>query len=467
MPVQLKSCLNFIPFFVFTFTLLLTSTAVTAEQETVERAIIQPVTTLFELSFKLDSLGDLSEIAGIDLPPSGPVSLTANINVTEHGYALSDIRLIVGKSDISGNLSVSYIGDRPALTARLNSERIDLTELYVNEESTEDIEEGDSDENVIRDMEKVFSTDPLPFDFIRNVDVDLYYSAKTILSHELEMVNFEIDALQANGNLDIQTLSADVANGKLVASGSINAANAPPLISIKMDINKLEPGLIPDIRSLNAIEGLPTDITFAASGTGNSVADFMGTLNGNFLSQSAQGINYVTQINQLGINFLIKALNILNPFRKKQNESPINCIVVKFDIQDGEAISDSGIAAQTQNLNVIGGGIIDLKSEQFDFLLRPEARSGINIGTITLVDAVRISGRFSDPVVNAETQAALLKRAGTVGTVLLTGGLSLIAQKLFDKAQFKDDPCNEALQETAPATISSEKIKKPEDPVTK
>ena len=436
---------------------------VQADQRSNENIVNQSVTTIFELSFELKSLGDLSELAGLELPPSGPVSLKADINVTGHGYILSNIHIVAGRSDISGIITVSYTGERPALAATLESDLIDFTEFYIKQVQEEGKEEND--EVKPADVKKIFSSNPLPFDFIRNIDMDLSYSAKTILSHHLELDNFELGARQENGNLDIHTLQADVANGKLVASGSINAANAPPLVTMKMNINNLEPGQLPDIKPLNAIEGLPTDISFAASGMGNSVAEIMGTLNGSFLSKSGKGINYVQQINLLDINFLIEALNILNPFRQKQNESPINCIVVKFDINDGEAVSDRGIAAQTQNLNVIGGGVVDLKNEQFDFLVHPEARSGINIGAITLVDAVRVSGKFSDPAVNAETQAALLKRAGTVGAALFTGGLSYIAQKLFENAKFKDDPCAEALQDTAPVK-DSDINKKPESTAT-
>jgi len=237
MPVQLKPRLKSEFLYIFTFPLLLASATVKAEQEPVEQTVNQAVTTVFELSFELESLGDLSELTGIDLPPSGPVSLKANINITEQKYTLSEIRLIVGKSDISGDLSVSYTGERPALTARLSSDRIDLTELYLHDEGDK---EENSVENTSQEIERLFSTEPLPFDFIRNVDMDLYYSANTVLSHNLEMVNFKIDALQANGNLEIQTLTADVANGKLVSSGSINAANAPPLVSIKMDVNDIK-----------------------------------------------------------------------------------------------------------------------------------------------------------------------------------------------------------------------------------
>lgn len=437
---------------------------VKAEQNSNEQKVNQAVTTQFELSFELESLGDLAAILGIDLPPTGPVSLQTNINVTGQGYTLSDIRFSAGKSDLAGKLAVSYAGEHPALSARFRSDRIDLTELYLDEEKNEeDMVQAGNNETKTREVEKIFPSHPLPFDFIRNFDMELSYSAGKILGHHIELDNFELGANQANGNLDIHTLHADVANGRLVAAGNINAADTPPLLTINMDINGLEPGQLPDIKKLDAVDGLLTDITFKASGTGNSVAEIMGTMNGSYLSKSGKGINYVQQVNLLDINFLIEALNILNPFRKKQNESPINCIVVKFGINDGEAVSDRGIAAQTQNLNVIGGGVVDLKNEQFDFVVHPEARSGINIGAITLVDAVRISGNFSDPVVNAETQAALLKRAGTVGAALFTGGLSYIAQKLFENARFKDDPCTEALQDAAPVTKPDKNNKKPEN----
>ena len=402
---------------VFALSLAFTPQSARAENEPDEQSSNQAVTTQFELSFELESLGDLTGITGMGLPPVGPVTLTTSITVTKQGYTLSDIRFSAGKSDLAGDVSVSYTGERPALTAKLHSDRIDLAELYLDKEKKEaDMGQADNNGNKEPEVEKIFSNNPLPFDFIRNMDMDLSYSAKTIFSNHIELDNFEFHAIQENGNLDIHTLRADVANGKLVASGSINAANAPPLVSMKMDINKLEPGQLPDIKALNAIEGVVTDITLETSGSGNSVADIMGTLNGNFLSKSGKGINFVKQINSLDINFLTEMLNLLNPFRKKEKEAQIKCIVARFEIQDGQAMSDRGIAAQTQNLNIIGGGILDFKSEQFDLILHPETRSGINIGSLSLVDAVRLSGRFSDELPTITSTLPGITAAGIVSS---------------------------------------------------
>jgi len=385
----------------------------------------------FDLSFDLapdDGLAD-------NLPLAGPASLTGDLAFTADGYSLSSVVVKLGDMEISGDIAVSLAGVRPALTASLHSGRLDLSGFFPEDEAEE------------RPAEKVFSAEPLPFELLKTLDADLSYTAESVIFPGVIFDDLRFTAKVVDGRLEIETLSAIVANGQLVMSGGILAGQEVPQVRVDLEVSGLEPGLLPDFREINATEGSLTDIRFNAAGFGRSVAAIMGSLNGSFLAVTGEGKHRVQQIDQLGSDFVLQALNLVNPFRKTVNETQIMCVVIRFDIRDGVATSDQGLAAQTQQLNILGGGVIDLKTEQLDIVFHPEARSGISLSKISLVELVHIYGTLANQEVREDTQNALLRGIGTASTSLITGGVAYLVRSLFPGGFSKKDPCKVALRE--------------------
>ncbi|MCK5431392.1 MAG: AsmA family protein, partial [Gammaproteobacteria bacterium] len=106
------------------------------------------------LSFNVDSLSKLSKLAGSELPALGPISLTGKLSDGDGSYSIKSMKLQAGKTDLSGDLTAIVSGKRPALTAKLNSNLIDLVELSGGEAAAEKAAK----------KERVFSPDPLPLE---------------------------------------------------------------------------------------------------------------------------------------------------------------------------------------------------------------------------------------------------------------------------------------------------------------
>ncbi len=64
-----------------------------------------------------------------------------------------------------------------------------------------------------------------------------------------------------------------------------------------------------------------------------------------------------------------------------------------FGVREGPASSREGVALRTDQLTVLGGGLVDLKTEGIDIGVQPKPRSGSGLNVASLGgDLVRIGG---------------------------------------------------------------------------
>jgi hypothetical protein len=152
--------------------------------------------------------------------------------------------------------------------------------------------------------------------------------------------------------------------------------------------------------------------------------------------------------------------------------SILSCGVVKFGVKDGLATADKGIAMETDKVNVVGSGTVNLSDERLDLAVMPEAKQGLGIGIGQLVAGlVRVSGTLAKPSVGLD-EAGAAKSALSVGAALATGGLSTLGEALVNRATKDDHPCQTALGKTtggssgttAPAPADQERESTTESP---
>ena len=155
---------------------------------------------------------------------------------------------------------------------------------------------------------------------------------------------------------------------------------------------------------------------------------------------------------------LLKAFDILNPLSQTDDNTVIECAVVNFPIKAGKMTAETGIGVSTRKLNILGGGTIDLKTEKIDIGVNPKPREGIGLNLASLAEFVRLGGTLAEPAPATDAKGAAT--AGLkVGAALATGGLSVVAEGLWDRAGGDVDVCAVArgdveLPETQSATAA-------------
>ncbi|WP_286297810.1 AsmA family protein [Polynucleobacter sp. TUM22923] len=144
-----------------------------------------------------------------------------------------------------------------------------------------------------------------------------------------------------------------------------------------------------------------------------------------------------------GGDFVVTLLDAINPLRKKSNQNTIECAVAYLPISQGQLNIANTVGMETDRLNVLLGGTINLKTEAVNLMVEPYEKSGLTTG-IDLGGLVKIGGTLQNPkpMIN---QAGVISSAISVGLGFLTGGASILAENALSLGK-KGSPCKDVLR---------------------
>jgi len=132
------------------------------------------------------------------------------------------------------------------------------------------------------------------------------------------------------------------------------------------------------------------------------------------------------------------------PSDEKDKTTAFSCGVIRFAINDGEAIADQTLVAETEKVLLMGGGLIDLKTEELDLGANLGARKGIRLGAGTLSSLIRVKGTLAQPELGTDLKG-VVKTSAKVGVAVVTLGLSLVAESVYGRISEDEHPCQTAL----------------------
>lgn len=380
-----------------------------------------------EMKFDVNSLAKLSILAGRDLPDFGPINLAGTISDDKDNYLIKSLTLIAGNTDLSGDLTVNLATKHPTITAILNANLIDLAELT-----------GDKRKEKATKTTRIFSSAPIPFDILKSINANVSVNAKQIKTTKMMLANTKITASLKDGLLVIKPFNSILAGGKLAGSIDLNASGKSAMLSTTISITGLEPN---QLNALNGkLTGAKTDVNLNVKGNGNSVSHIMASLNGKLLVKVDKGVITDSITSALGADVLTELVSLLNPFSQSSDNTQLQCAVINFDIKDGMATSNKGIAISTTQMNIIGSGIINLKTEGLNIGFKPQAKEGLGINAGKMASFVRVGGTLANPQPTTDLTGAL-STGLSVSTAFATGGLSLLAEGLFDRVTSDATPC--------------------------
>ena len=386
------------------------------------------------ITVKTDNLTNLGKLSGTELPAIGPINVSGTLLDGEQSYRLQSLQAAIADYNIIGDLEVALAGSRPLLTAGLVTPLIDIRTSAKDEKQQK--------------KKRVFSEDPLPMDGLKAIDADMKISIKQLLTDSVELADVNLTLRINDGQLKLNPFKANIAGGNLMVNAELTPKGNDLAFTSDVNIKQLNPGLLPKFKEKHLIDDGKTDITFKGTGKGNSVAAIMAGFNGNLLVTVGKGVLQNSSLDLAGADLMSQTMSMLNPFSKQEKTTELQCAVVRFDIKDGIAATENGIALETSKMTVVGGGTINLKTEALDLGARPHPRQGIGVGAGQLAELVRLGGTLAEPKAKTDTVAAV-KTAAKVGAAVATGGLSILAGGLLDRTTADEHPCATALGKTS------------------
>ena len=377
------------------------------------------------LNVEAESMQHVGKLAGTEFVSTDPMKLAAKLTSDKNSYQLADLYLEIGKLNVKGKAAFqqpSSATARPQINAVLHVGDLDFSkgqkarleaaenkiEITKNEEEEVDADNEDK-------KKKVFPSDPLPWKPLRTIDADIEVTVETLKTLQLNLEKVIAKMRLNDGLLTLKPLQAKVGNGSFGGSATLDARNSPATLAADI---KLSDATFRDF-------GGKVNFLVDLEGSGNSVAEIMAGLDGQFQFD----VRDVTLKKSVMTGFGSGMLDSLNPFTKDEENTELSCAIILFNIEDGIADANKTIAAQMTDVTWFGSGEINLRTEEIDFGMSPKPRKGLGLSMGNLAKLAHLGGTLAQPKVEFDPKDVAVKY-GKYTAAVATGGLTLALDHL-------------------------------------
>ncbi len=412
-----------------------------------------------DLQFEADSIARIAALFDRQIPEDKALKVSGTLKGEEGAYLVENLSIAAAEGTLQGDLAYGYPpadgAGRPKLTGMVTIDSFDITPFLIAPEKNEEeaVAERNGEQETVQSAaagvdlnqeqqeqtdsgpvtgKRIFSDEPLAVGWLNQYDVDLKLEAVDILTPRKNTVDAKIDVVLDQGLLSIEPIELSESNGG-TGTGylKLDARSESAVLDTIIELDKFS----------SPRYGGIIDLHVDLDGSGRSVADLMGSLNGYF-AVSLEDLELArSYLSQFGAG-LLRQLNPLD-----SDKTMLECAVVRFDIEDGLADFRRRIAAQTTEVTWLGGGKINLKTEELDVGISPKARGAINsLTNINLASLVHIGGTLAEPKFGIDL-ADVAKKYASYTAFFATGGLSFLAEKVVDTARANVDQCELILGE--------------------
>lgn len=375
----------------------------------------------FDLQLMLSGqdMEDLYPLLGIAIPPTPPYKLDGRFTRDGNTWHYDRFSGVVGDSDLGGSAAVTVGRVRPLLEANLVSRRLDFDDLAgfvgappqtggkesANAEQKAEAAQARADGRVLPDT-------PYNLTKLRAMDANVRWKAQRINAPSLPIDDMDAHLILDAGLLRLEPLNFGVADGDIRSTIRMDARENIIRTRANIAVRKLNLGkLFPNVElTKDAIGRIGGDI--AITGTGNSIAQILGSSDGDIALGMGQGriSNLLMELAGLDIAEALKFLVT------KDKTIPIRCAFGDFAVKDG-VMQTRTLAFDSTDTLVVGKGSISLKEETLDLELRPRPKDR---SILALRSPLVVGGTFSDPSFRPD-----FKRLGLRGaTALVLGSIT-------------------------------------------
>ncbi|MBT3915809.1 MAG: AsmA family protein [Rhodospirillaceae bacterium] len=387
-----------------------------------------PDKPLYDVSFsaKGSDLGIFSELAGMKLPKAPPYEIAGVYRNLRGNYAVDNLKLKLGASDLGGNVIVSLKGKVPDIRGALKSDNFDLADILAA------LPQSDAPEAKKKDDGRVFPDDSLPLDGLRAANVEFKFLGKKIKLGGALVNDLSAGLKLQKGNLVLDPFRSAFAKGQMKGALTLDASSKLPKLVVNFSAKGTDIGkLLKDMAVSDLLSGT-ADTKIELSGSGASLRQIMAGLNGKteiIMKEGEVASKYLDLI----------AADLLKSIVPggSADTTKINCLVNRFDIKNGIA-TNTGMLFDTEKMTISGGGKIDLRTEKLDMKIKPQPKDASLLSLATPID---IGGTLKSPTALPSTVSVLKGIAG-----IALGPVGILALTV-SKGSGDKNPCVAALDQ--------------------
>jgi len=359
---------------------------------TLDGEVTLPLGSGGQLTFEMsgERLDTLSDLARVELPAWGPWSFRGPIRMTPTGYELQGLQAEVGRSRLSGTGKLDLSGPRPNLEVQLAAPSIQIDDFPLPQRLTEPPAQPGDGGGLRRAASRMAGRADtlLSAGFLRRLDATIDVKAKEVLSGTDRLADGALRVQLAGGRLDLDPVVVNLPGGSLRLSISYDLKGSEVEFAVAARVERFDYGIIArSLRRADDLRGL-FSLDLDIEGTAPSLEAIMRNASGRidfavWPTELRSGI-----FNLWSVNLVLKLLPLINP----GSQSQVNCIVGRFDLEDGN-LSDDKIMIDTSALRIWGAGHANLATEELEFVFRPRSK-GFEL--FRLQTPLRVTGTLDD-----------------------------------------------------------------------
>ena len=433
---------------------------------------VENITTIKGMNFGFDIQGkdiaSLKKITGKSIPYDGPFSVSGNfLALSTKSYKISDFKAFIQESDVNGSIEINFEGKKPRITANLCSQKLDLRPLLDKKGNTSGEPEKDSDK-LSAEKSRIFSDTPFPLEMLNQVNAEVELSAKQLLLTRLFINDTTAHMVLEDGHLILKPLMLVINGGTLDGHFDLQVQDKVAQVATVLTLDHYKLGSMLEKLGISDSHKGNVDIKLNLRGQGNSIAELMSGLNGKTMVVMGEGRINQNAIKLLGTDLSVGLLQLLNPLKKEEEYTKLNCFAGGFDIKNGLAQSNA-LVLDTNQVRVFGYGKIDLKTEEIDLSLRQSPKSGVGINGLAklslslgeLTKPLKLKGTLSKPSLSIDPTGSIITLGKAIGGIALFGPFGVAA--ILANGQLGDkNPCV-AIIEAAEKEYQKSEAEKSED----
>ncbi len=411
-------------------------------------------------AFEGRELAPFAHLAAMDPATVPPVTVSGRVREKAGTYTVDGLRAKVGATDLVGRVGLFVEGPRPRVEAALNSRLIFVDEFLPKASAKPaEAEAKDPPPPATAAAEKprttstpapvpaprpgrVLPADPLPLDLLGLADAKVALRANRVRYKDLGVSRVTVDLDLTDRRLTVKPVTARIGEGQMTAEATLDGRASPPEVTVRANGRRVPWGDILKAMHLTGLIQTTLDTEVELSGRGRSVAAILASLDGTTRVVGREG-----RLDSTALKAVTAGITDVIPWLNKADANQINCLVSRFDIEDGLAQSRAFLL-DTNGVTVEGSGSVNLADETLDLSINAKGKS---VSLADLVVPFTVGGTFASPSVRPDLAAA---GKGTVKAVKglikkpkeLLGALGgLLGGEGGTSGAGGEDPCMKAL----------------------
>ncbi|MEZ5503351.1 MAG: hypothetical protein R3E50_12150 [Halioglobus sp.] len=286
-----------------------------------------------------------------------------------------------------------------------------------------------SDEDDAAPGKKLFSSEPLPLDDLKAVNLTLSGELGSLLSTAVTANNLKFNGTLRDGQLALTGSSGDMNGGDGQIELSVDADTAPPVFKLRSTFK--------NVRGLTGRDTYPRSGFVSVDSRGQSEAEIAANVAGLvYLELGAGPFDYANST-LLTANIATTVFQTLIPGIDR-TQSQLECGITLGLLQDGKGLTPYGFAARTNQANLLGHLKVDLRKETMEMSLDSRGRQGVGISVGSIFsNTIQIKGPLTNPGIVPDATGL----AWRGWAAFMTGGLSVLGESLIKRVLASENPC--------------------------